>query len=98
MDNSHYNEQIWRERIETYLREDKRSMLAESYEKAKMENYKMIVRSIRSSSQTIGALELAKKAQEVERAIEENNAEALGIRHKELSEQYSRAINVLTRI
>jgi signal transduction histidine kinase/CheY-like chemotaxis protein len=98
MDNSHYNEQVWRERIETYLREDKRAMLAESYEKAKMENYKMIVRSIRSSSQTIGALELAKKAQEVEKAIEENNAEALGIRHKELSEQYSRAINVLTRI
>ena len=65
MENCHYNEAVWRERVETYLREDKRAMLDASYRKNDLVNYAMIVRAIRSSSATLGALALSEKALEV---------------------------------
>ncbi len=98
MENCHYNEAVWRERVETYLREDKRAMLDASYRKNDLVNYAMIVRAIRSSSATLGALALSEKALEVEHLVKEGNKELLEDGHIELTEAYGTVINALTRI
>ncbi len=98
MENCQYNEAVWRERVETYLREDKRAMLDASYRKNDLVNYAMIVRAIRSSSATLGALALSEKALEVEHLVKEGNKELLEDGHIELTEAYGTVINALTRI
>lgn len=97
LSNCNNDEAELKERIEQYLLDDKRALLSECFDRKDIDNYRMLVRSIRSSSNSIGALKLVAKALEVEQQIDNPTGPPLIEIHRELCTMYSRAINVLTK-
>lgn len=83
------DEEIYREVIEGYLEEDRRSEIADYLAKEDWPNYRVVVHAIKSTSLTIGAEELSAKAKALEMAAAEGNGDAVKAGHQEMFDMYS---------
>ena len=81
------DEEIYREILEGYLEEDRRKELADYFAAEDIANYRVVAHAIKSTSRTIGAIELSEKAKALEYAaadgdmtyIREHNEETLAL-------------------
>ena len=78
------DEEIYREVIEGYLEEDRRAELA---------NYLIVAHAIKSTSLTIGAVELSEKAKALELAAADGDEDFVRTHNDEMVAMYSDILN-----
>lgn len=83
------DDEIYREVIEGYLEEDRRAELAGYYDAGDLANYRVVVHAIKSTSLTIGAVELSEKAKALELAAADGDADYVRAHNDEMVAMYS---------
>ena len=91
------DEEIYREVIEGYLEEDRREELAKYYAAEDLPNYRIVVHAIKSTSLTIGAIELSEKAKALEYAAADGDLQFIKENNDELTAMYTDIINKITQ-
>lgn len=89
------DEEIYREVLEGYVEEDRRNELAGYLESGDLANYRVVSHAIKSTSLTIGAVELSEKAKALELAAADNDIEFVRANNDEMVAMYS---DILRRI
>ena len=87
------DEEIYREVIEGYLEEDRRAELAGYYEAGDLANYRIVAHAIKSTSLTIGAVELSEKAKALELAAADGDEDFVRTHNDEMVAMYSDILN-----
>lgn len=77
---------------------EKRKKLVEYLKDGDMEGYGIQVHSLKSTSATIGAMNLSEKALELERLAKEGNLAEVRLKHEPMFEEYARVLNVLSAV
>lgn len=83
------SEELYLEIIGTYLEEDKIADITECMEKNDIDNYRILVHALKSSSRTIGANELSDKALELENAAKNRDTAFIAEHTQPVLEEYS---------
>ncbi len=89
------DEEIYREVLEGYVEEDRRSDLAAYYEAEDLPNYRVVAHAIKSTSLTIGAKELSEAAKALEFAAADGDIAFVKEHNDEMAAMYS---DILRRI
>lgn len=89
------DEDIYREVLEGYVEEDRRSELEALLAKEDWAEYRVIVHAIKSTSLTIGAEELSAKAKALELAAADGDGSFVKANHQEMMNMYT---DILTKI
>lgn len=84
--------------LQTYATSTMASVLNDLFEKEDLENYKVIVHSIKGASKNIGAHGVADKAYALERAAERGDINYIWDNHEELIEEYTAILKLLKNI
>lgn len=82
-------EDFYREMLVSYLENDKRQDLVRAFGEEDTENYRILVHALKSTSLTIGAVELSEQAKALEMAAKENNWDYIQDNHEEALEAYN---------
>lgn len=82
-------ESFYREMLVSYLESDKREDLAKAFGEENAENYRILVHALKSTSLTIGAVELSEQAKALEIAAKNNDWEYIRNNHEETLEVYN---------
>lgn len=82
------DEDFYREMIEEYLGIDRRGTMEESLASEDWGSYQIAVHTLKSTSLTIGAVELSKLAAEMEKAVKDRDTDYVREHHGELIERY----------
>lgn len=93
--NSRNDVMLLRQRLDTFVTEDKRKMLSDAYEAGKWSNYKMILRAVRSAAQSIGENALYEATQRVEAQGPIDGTTDISEAHKALCDEYDRFMQLL---
>lgn len=93
-------EEFYRSILLEYLNSsyEKRKKLVEYLKDGDMEGYGIQVHSLKSTSATIGAMNLSEKALELERLAKEGNLAEVRLKHEPMFEEYARVLNVLSAV
>lgn len=83
------DEEIYREILEGYLEEDRRKELADYFAAEDIANYRVVAHAIKSTSRTIGAIELSDLAKKLEYAAADGNVEFIKANNDSLAAMYS---------
>ncbi|MGN0513809.1 MAG: ATP-binding protein [Lachnospiraceae bacterium] len=83
--------------IETFYHEDKREMLEKEYSSESWYDYQVHMHSLKSTSLTIGADELAEHAKAIELATKEGNIQFVKEHHKEVMQEYDTLMEQLRK-
>ncbi|MGN0341221.1 MAG: DegV family protein [Roseburia sp.] len=89
---------FYQEMIAEYLKNDKRASLEEFLEREDMENYRITVHALKSTSLTIGAVELSELAKQLEMAAKAEDTEYIRTHHGEMMEKYKKLYTNLMEI
>ena len=81
-------EDFYLEMIDTFIQEDKRKVLNNSYAEESWENYQVYIHALKSTSLTIGADELSGHAKELELAAKEADDSYIKAHHAEVMGEY----------
>lgn len=81
-------EEFYQEMLMSYLSNDKRQDLGEAFEKEDVDNYRILVHALKSTSLTIGAVEVSEKAKALENAAKNQNWDFVQKNHEELLKEY----------
>lgn len=81
------NEEFYRDMIRCYLENSSYEDIRKSYEEEDWENYRILVHALKSTSLSIGAVELSGKAKELEMAAKEQRVEDIRRGHGPMMEQ-----------
>lgn len=92
------DEQFYLEMVRLFAYGDKLDVMQEEYDVDDWENYRLQVHSLKSTSLTIGAVELNQHALEMENAIKQEEYLYVHRHHKELMEEYKGLINNIKRV
>lgn len=84
-----FDEEIYLEVLEGYLEEDKRADLEKYLAEENWADYRTIVHAVKSTSLTIGAVELSEKAKALEMAAAEGNGDFVKANHGEMAALYA---------
>ncbi len=79
---------FYHEMLGEYLKNDKRTTLEEFYQKEDWENYRVTTHALKSTSLTIGAVELSELAKQLEMAAKSEDREYILSHHEEMMEKY----------
>lgn len=79
---------FYQEMIREYLKNDKRTTLEEFFAQEDLENYRITVHALKSTSLTIGAVELSEKAKKLEMAAKAKDMDYIRLHHREVMEKY----------
>lgn len=93
------SEEIYQEMLATYYEqsEEYRANLSEYYKNRDWKQYKVIIHALKSTSILIGALDLSKKAKELENAAKECDEEILLAEHEKFMEEYQIVLNAVCK-
>lgn len=80
---------FYREMVEEYLANDKRSTMEETFAAEDWGNYQIAVHTLKSTSLTIGAVALSKQAAEMEKAAKSRDTDYIREHHAELILKYT---------
>lgn len=89
------NPDIYLTVMQTYGENPKTDDLAAFYENKDLENYRILVHGIKSSSLNIGFSQLSEKAKALEMAARENDWNFITKKHDEFFEEYKTALNAI---
>ncbi len=84
--------EFYLEMLQSYVEESKREDLQKDYEKKDTENYRILIHALKSTSLTIGAVELSDRAKELEQAAKEGDIAFIEAHHSECMEQYEKIL------
>lgn len=79
---------FYQEVVAEYLKNDKRAALEEFFSQEDLENYRITIHALKSTSLTIGAVELSNQAKELEMAAKANDMDYIRAHHGEVLEKY----------
>ncbi|MDD6812090.1 MAG: ATP-binding protein [Lachnospiraceae bacterium] len=81
-------EEMYVEMLATYLENDRQKALTEYYQSMDLDNYRIQVHALKSTSLTIGAVTLSKLAEQMEHAAKEGNVDFIKTHQDEMMHQY----------
>lgn len=87
---------FYREMVEEYLANDKRSIMEETFAAEDWGNYQIAVHTLKSTSLTIGAVALSKQAAEMEKAAKSRDTDYIREHHAELILKYTKLCDRLS--
>ena len=83
------SEAFLKEIISMYAADDKRPELQAAYDSCDWDNYRILVHTVKSTSRTIGAMELGDQAQELENAVKEKDETRIRALHGGMMDSYT---------
>ena len=92
------NEEFYREMLLTYLNHNKYGDIHAFYELQDWNNYRILVHAVKSTSLSIGAVELSEAAKQLELAAKEENRYYIESHHGEVMKQYRDILDRLTGV
>ena len=87
------SEDFLKEIFSMYVAEDKRDELKNAYASRDWEKYRALVHNVKSTSRTIGAMELGDMAQELENAVKARDEGLIHSRHQAVMDYYSAVLD-----
>ena len=92
------DEAMYKSILEAYVEEEKTKLpnIISSYEKKDWKNYSVYVHSLKSTSKTVGAVELSRLAAELEAASKNEDVSFIEENHENAIEKYSELVAVIT--
>lgn len=91
------DEQFYISVLQDYLAGDKREQIKEALEGDNIEHYRILLHTLKSTSLTIGAVDLSEHAKQLELAAKEENRAYIIAHTKELLEEYTDVLDSITR-
>lgn len=91
------DESFYLEILSDYVKSNRVETLAESFEKQELDNYRINVHSIKSTSRAIGADNLADRALNLEEAAKRRDFDFITENHRSLMEQYKELLEKLRK-
>jgi HPt (histidine-containing phosphotransfer) domain-containing protein len=82
------NEEFYQEMLKEYLNSGKAEAMTQYFAAQDWENYRITVHALKSTSLTIGAVELSEQAKALEMACKENNITYVQDNHTRVLERY----------
>lgn len=98
LEHSAGEEELYLMLVENYIKEDKRQKVVDAFTKEDWDNYRIVVHSIKGTSLTIGAEDVAEKAKLLEQAARERNVSYITTNNESLLKQYSLLIDKLKEV
>ena len=92
------NEDIYVQVVEVYIEEYIREDIDRALEASDIDLYRTRVHALKSSSRSIGAMELAKGAEELEMAAKASDLDLINAKHAKVMSEYSDLIEKLKDI
>jgi Signal transduction histidine kinase len=92
------DEAMYKSILEAYVEEEKTKLpnIISSYEKKDWKNYSIYLHSLKSTSKTVGAVELSRLAAELEAASKNEDVSFIDENHENAIEKYSELVAVIT--
>ena len=92
------SEEFYREMLISYRQSGKYEELQNYYDIEDIENYRIVVHALKSTSLSIGAADISEKAKSLELAAKENDWEYIDEHHSELMEHYGKLLEQLDNV
>ncbi len=89
------DEDFYREMLTSYLNESKLKELNDYFASSDWDNYRIKVHALKSTSLSIGAVELSESARALEAAAKEGDEEYIKAHHEETMTDYSRLLQMI---
>lgn len=89
------NEDFYKEMLKSYLDNDKTEAIFKSYEEEDWEQYRILVHALKSTSLSIGAVEVSEDARKLEMAAKEERTDDIRKDHGAVMEKYQILLNQL---
>lgn len=83
------SEDFLKEIISMYAADDKRTEIQKAFDEKDWDSYRILVHTVKSTSRTIGAMELGDEAQELENAVKELDVDMICKMHESVMASYS---------
>lgn len=87
------NEEFLREIISMYAADDKRADIQKAYDNSDWDNYRIMIHTVKTTSRTIGAMELGDEAQTLESAVKELDVDRIRELHGGVMDLYSAVLD-----
>lgn len=91
-------EEFYQEMLVSYLNNDKRQDVKEAFEKENIDGYRILVHALKSTSLTIGAVEVSEKAKALEMAAKNQDWDFVQKNHEELLKQYETLLERIDKV
>lgn len=89
------NEDFYREMLKSYLDNDKTEVILKSYKEEDWEQYRILVHALKSTSLSIGAVEVSEDAKKLEMAAKENRICDIKCDHASVMKKYQTLLKQL---
>lgn len=83
------SEDFLKEIISMYAADDKRTEIQKAFDEKDWDSYRILVHTVKSTSRTIGAMELGDEAQELENVVKELDVDMICKMHESVMASYS---------
>lgn len=87
------SEDFLKEIISMYAADDKRAERQKAYDEKDWDGYRILIHTVKSTSRTIGAMELGDEAQELENAVKELDVDMICKMHESVMASYSAVLD-----
>ena len=87
------SESFLKEIISMYAADDKRTEIQKAYDEKDWDGYRILIHTVKSTSRTIGAMELGDEAQELENAVKELDVDMICKMHESVMASYSAVLD-----
>lgn len=87
------SEDFWKEIISMYVADDKRAEIQKAFGEKDWDSYRILIHTVKSTSRTIGAMELGDEAQELENAVKELDVDMICKMHESVMASYSAVLD-----
>ncbi len=92
------NDAFYRKMLEKYASDPREESLKKEFDAENWEAYRLTVHTLKSTSLTIGAVNLSEKAKAVDGAVKEGNIAFVKVHHEELVRLYSEVLSYIRGI
>ena len=92
------DEDFYKEMLRDYMEGNKIPELTEMYDGEDWENYRIQIHALKSTSLSIGAVELSEEAKQLEQAAKDDNIEFIRLHHEETIKQYQMLLQRLSQL
>ena len=92
------SEEFYKEMLTVYLNTEKRDAICEFYDKGDWENYRIEVHALKSTSLSIGAIQLSEQAKQLEMAAKEGDIAYIEENHEDAMEEYKEILSQLDNV
>lgn len=87
------SEDFLKEIISMYVADDKRTEIQKAFDEKDWDSYRILIHTVKSTSRTIGAMELGDEAQELENAVKELDVDMICKLHESAMASYSAVLD-----